>query len=148
MAVFKTIRGADLQVYINGELFAVCTGLRWNTSTGRRAINGIDKMSPFELAPGQTAVKGSIDCLRLRQDGGLEGRGIAAPDLPRGTSGGSYLLYEKYFALAVVDRSTDTIILAIDNCAVGDQNWNVNAKGMLTGNFSFVGIEWANEATK
>lgn len=134
----KSLRGADLQVYINGHLFAVATGLRWGADTGRHAIYGIDQYTPFELAPGSTSIKGTIDCVRLRQDGGIEGRGVAAPE--------EKMLYEKYFSLAVVDRSTDTVVLAIERAAVQSQNWQVNAKGELTGSFGFEGIEWENEA--
>ncbi|WNM70276.1 hypothetical protein [Myxococcus phage Mx1] len=138
MATPKTLRGADLQVYINGRLFAVCTGIRWQADPGRHPIFGIDKYTPFELAPGPSTIRGNIDCLRQRRDGGLEGRGVAAPE--------HLLLLEKYFSLAVVDRSTDTVILAIEEAAAATQSWQVNAKGDLTGSFSFEGLGWFNES--
>ena len=134
----KALRAADLQVYINGKLFAIATGLRWSAENGRHAIYGIDQYIPFELAPGTAAIKGTVECIRLRQDGGLEGYGVSAPE--------SKLLFEKYFSLAVVDRSTDTVILAVDEAAIGSQNWQVNAKGELTGNFAFEGKAWSNES--
>lgn len=137
MANNKSLRGADIQVYINGNLFAVCTGLRWSAGTGRHAIMGIDQYTPFELAPGATSIRGGMDCVRLRQDGGLEGRGLTAPE--------HKLLFEKYFSLAVVDRSTDTVILAVSKCAVGEQSWQVNAKGELQGQFTFEGLEWTGD---
>jgi hypothetical protein len=140
MAKTKTVRAADLKVYINGQLFAICTGLRWSASTGRRAINGIDQNTPFELAPGSTSIRGTMEVLRLHQDGGLEGWGVAAPQ--------SELLKEKYFSLAVVDRVNDTVILAASDCAIGDQSWQVTARGELTGSFTFEALDWNNEAQK
>lgn len=138
MGQMRTLRGADIQVYVNGKLFAVATGVRWQSDSGRHAIYGIDQITPFELAPGQSHITGAIECVRHRQDGGLEGRGVTAPE--------SKTMLEKYFGLAVVDRSTDTVILAIESAAVSTQNWQVSAKGELTGTFNFEGLGWTNES--
>jgi hypothetical protein len=138
MAQSKSLRGADAQLYINGNIFPICTGVRWRADTGRHAIYGIDQMTPFELALGQVSIKGTVECLRQRQDGGLEGRGVTAPE--------HSILLEKYFSMALVDRSTDTLIFVIDEASVGGQSWSINAKGQLIGNFDFEGIAWSNEA--
>lgn len=138
MAQMRTLRGPDIQVYINGKLFAVATGVRWQADPGRHAIYGIDQYTPFELAPGQSRITGAVECVRHRQDGGIEGRGVAAPE--------SQLMLEKYFGLAIVDRSTDTVILAIESAAVGSQNWQVSANGVMTGTFNFEGLGWSNES--
>lgn len=137
MGKVKILRAADLQVYINGKLFAVCTGLRWQTNSGHKPIYGIDQITPFEIAPGPSSIRGSIECIRLKGDGGLEGRGVAAPE--------KYMLLEKYFSLAVLDRSTDIVILAIEDVLVGEQNWNINSRGQLAGAFTFEGLGWENE---
>lgn len=134
----QVIRGADLQVYINGQLFAVCTGIRWQSDSGRHAIHGIDQQEAFELAPGPVSIRGTIECVRLRQDGGLEGRGVVAPS--------RMAVLEKYFSLAVVDRSTDTVILAIEKTSAGAQNWGTQGRGILEGSFTFEGIGFTNEA--
>jgi hypothetical protein len=138
MANVKTLRAADIQIYINGRLFGVAVGLRWQGDDGRHAIYGIDQYTPFELAPGQSMIKGTVDCLRLRRDGGLEGRGVNAPE--------SKLMLEKYFSLAVVDRSTDTVILAIESAAMGNQSWQATAKGDMSGSFTFEGLGWTSES--
>lgn len=138
MARAASVRAADLQIYINGTLFGTATGIRWTADEGRHAIYGIDQYTPQELAPGAASIKGSIDTIRLHGAGGLESRGVTAPE--------SIRLLEKYFTLAVIDRFNDSIVLAIDQCAVQNQSWQVGAKGELTGNFSFEGMEWENEA--
>lgn len=138
MSQVKVLRGADLQVYINGDLFGVCTAIRWQSSKGNRAIYGIDQMEPFEIAPGQVHIRGVIESIRLRRDGGYEGRGIIAPH--------RQVLLEKYFAMAVVDRSTDTVLMAIDRTSADNPSWSVSAKQELSGNFSFEGIGYTSEA--
>lgn len=138
MAQVKVIRGADLQVYINGILFGVCTSIRWQSGKGNHAIHCIDQMDPFEIAPGQSYIRGTIEAIRLRRDGGFEGRGIIAPQ--------RMTMLEKYFAMAVVDRSTDTVIMAIDRTSADNQSWSVAAKQELVGNFGFEGIGYTSEA--
>lgn len=138
MAGFKTLRGADLQIYINGALFANATSVRWQASKGLHEIEAIDQYIPFEIAPGQCKITGSIECTRVRQDGGLQGRGVSAAE--------HNLMLEKYISLAVVDRSTDTVILAIESALVGDESWNTGATSLLQGSFMFKGLGWVNEA--
>lgn len=138
MGQMKTVRGADLQVYVNGSLFGVATAVRWSADPGRHAIYGIDQYTPFELAPGQSVIKGTVDIVRQHLDGGIEGRGAAAPE--------RQLLLEKYFSIAIVDRSTDSAILAIDSAAVDSQQWSSQTRGILTGSFTFTGLGWSSEA--
>lgn len=132
-----TVRGNDLAVYINGNLFGIVSDLRWEQSYGRRAIHGIDSIFPFELASGTADVQGSMSIFRLHNTAGLEGQGIIPVDykLPR----------ERYFSLQVVDRVSDTVILQINRCAVSQQSWSVASTNVLQGSFSFLGIGWANE---
>jgi hypothetical protein len=139
MAIVHTLRGADIKVYINSKLFRPVTGLSFTINTGRKAINGIDINTPFELAPGSTRITGSMEIVRARMSGGLEGQGVSAPQ--------NVLLMEKYFSLALVDRMTDSVVLYIEECSVVDQNWHIPSRGIMTGSFTFEGIGWANEAS-
>lgn len=138
MGTPTVLKGADLQIYINGRLFGVATGVRWNANDGRHAIFGIDQYTPFELAPGQCTITGSVECIAQRLDGGLEGRGIHAPE--------DMMMLEKYISIAIIDRSTDSVILAIENAAIDSQSWQAGAKGVVAGSFSFEGMGWTNEA--
>lgn len=133
-----TLRGPDVKIYINGQLFSAVTALRFAAATGRHAIIGIDQSTPFELAPGSQKISGSIEVLRIHNSGGLEGAGITAPS--------SQLLLEKYFSLTVVDRFSNSILLQVDEAAVIDQNWSMVARGLVSGSFTFEGIGWVNEA--
>lgn len=138
MAITKSLRGADLRVFINGRIYPWAIAVRWSATTGSHAIGGIDQHTPFELAVGQTTIKGTMDVCRIRNTGGLEGSGIVPTE--------QNMLLGKYFSLALVDRLSDTVILQIDEAFVTDQNWQTQPRGLLTGAFSFEGIAWTNEA--
>lgn len=138
MSTTKTMRAADLRVFINGRIYPWVTSVRWNATTGTHPIYGIDQHTPFELGIGQSSIKGTMDVCRLRNTGGLEGSGIVPPEQD--------MLRGKYFSLALVDRLSDTIILQIDEGFVTDQNWQTQPRGLLTGSFSFEGMGWTNDA--
>ncbi len=132
-----SIRGADLIIYINNSPFATATGFRYQIEEGQRAIYGIDKNTPQELASGQCAIKGTIDVVRIRTEPGLEGIGIGIPE--------DKVLLKRYFTMSIIDRARDETILAIDEASAGSQSWQVNAKGELTGSFSFEGLTYVHE---
>lgn len=134
----KSISGSSLALYINGRPFGTCTGISWETNAGRQPLYGLDSPLPFELAPGAQAVTARISCIRLRNDGGLEGRAIAAPD--------SKIALEKYIDVLVLDRVTGTAVFKINQAAVNNQSWDVRAGGILEGSFEIEGLDWENEA--
>ncbi len=74
---------------------------------------------------------------RVRYDGGLEGKGIAASQKD--------ILSEKYIGIVVVDRVTDSVVFQCDRVAVTSQKWSVKSKGILEGSFSFEAIDIKNE---
>lgn len=137
--ITRTLRGGDIKVYINGKLFKPVVSLSFSLSSGHHAISGIDLNTPFELAPGPTRIRGSMELLRAREDGGLEGQGVAVLH--------ENILLEKYFTLSITDRLTDTEILYVDNCVIIDQNWNIPSRGLMTGQATFEGMNWTNETS-
>ena len=140
MAIAKTLTGASLKLYINGRPFGIATSIEFSVDSGRRQIFGLDQVTPFELAPGASRITGRIECNRLRQDGGLEGRGLATPD--------KWIMFEKYISIMLVDRLTDSIVLKVDQAAVSDQSWSIVSKDVMKGTFSFMGMGWSNEASE
>lgn len=137
MAQSLTLHGASAKVYINGQPFGIATSVSFNSDEGTHAIYGIDNDLPIELAPGPSNVTGSITCVRTRLSGGLEGRGITAPL--------SLMQLQKYFSIDVIDRVTQSIIFSSDRCKLVSQNWQIGAKSVISGNFSFLAINYSNE---
>lgn len=128
---------ARLICYINSEKFAKVTEFSWTVETTHREIEGIDSDLPYELAPTRTRVKGQLGLIRLENDGGIQGVGMAPPE--------NLLSRQKYFTIALVDRKTDTVVFRSDYCSVDMEQWSVNARGELRGSVSFKGLTWSNE---
>jgi hypothetical protein len=134
-----SLAGASLKIFINNRVFGIASSISWESDAGRRAIYGLDQITPFELAPGQNRITGRIECLRIRQDGGLEGRGVTVHDDKQ--------LLEKYISIIVIDRLTDTVVLRVDNAAVNRQSWQVENRNLLRGSFEFEGLTWTSESS-
>lgn len=136
--ITKSLTGAKIKLYINSSLFAIATDIDYTIDYGRSAIYGLDRYTPFELAPGQVSVRGSVKCVRLHFGGSLEDRGVVAPE--------SQLLSEKYISIQLVDRLTDRVLIKIDKAAVSRQSWNVESKNIVKGSFEFEGLTMLTEA--
>lgn len=134
MGISTTLTGAKLKVFINNRIFGVATGLDYTIDTGRKVTYGIDKVNAFEIAPGQTSIKGRIECVRTHFDGGLEGRGISTAETD--------ILAEKYITIQLVDRLTDKVIIKIHDAVVSRQSWDVKSKELMRGSFEFEGLTW------
>lgn len=134
----KTITSAGLKVYINGIPFGIATSVSWQSDQNKKPIYGIDQVSPFEITPGPQLISGTITCTRIHGDGGLEGRGISAPD--------ERVSIEKYISIFIMDRITGLPVLFIPEATVNSQRWSATARGLLEGSFDFIGLEWQNEA--
>lgn len=138
MSRSRLITSAKVVLYVNGKPFAQVTDFRWDAATPPKAIYAVDSGEPYELAATQTKISGTVGLLRLIGDGGLEGAGVmpGLHDLPR----------NKYFSLALIERTTDTTIFRADKCWCVAQSWNVPSKGIVTGQMGFEAIDWSNEA--
>lgn len=127
-------------MYFNGRKVGQCTAFSYRSMTPRKAIYGLDSSEPYELAPTTTKVQGSVSLLRSAGDGGVEGLGVAAQyeDLTR----------EKYATIALLERVTQLLLFRADGCMIGEQSWQVNARGRLEGTMTFEGLTWNNETTR
>lgn len=103
-----------------------------------KALGGIDTSLTFEIAPTTYEVSGSVQVLRGRLSGGLEGVGLIGfvKDLLR----------QKYSTIEMVDIQSGATIYRATGCMVEEQAWTTSPKGLVTGQFSFRGIEVSNEA--
>lgn len=138
MGITKTLSGADISVYVNGRLFPPVSEITWQANTGRHAIQGIDKAEPQELVPGNTTITGTMEIIRTKRSGGIEGAGLMASV--------TKILQEKYFSLLLIDRSTDSVLLYIEDASVDGYTGRAGARGIVTLSVQFEGIGWENEA--
>lgn len=137
MSRARTIVSAGVLLYVNNKLYGKVVAFRFTSQTPREAINGIDSIDPFELAPTSTRVTGSIELVRTVADGGAEGAGLTTSydKLPR----------EKYFSVMLVERISDTVLFRADHCSVVSQTWDFPSKEKARGSLEFEALEWSNE---
>lgn len=137
MAKQKTLAGASLKMLINNTVFGICTNFEFTSAASQRVIAELDSPVGAEIASGLQSVEGRIECLRLRLDGGLEGRGIAPPD--------EDIMLAKYITITLIDRLSDAIVFQTNKASVDGQTWKTDARGVMRGSFSFKGLGWINE---
>jgi len=134
----KTVVGAGLKIYINNRPFGIGTAIEWVSNNSKEEVFGVDQLTPFEIEPTRNSISGSIECTKVRNDGGLEGRGITASD--------TNTLLEKYISIYVVDRLSGAVIFKCQNALVTNQKWRVDGRGMVKGSFGFSGLNWTGES--
>lgn len=132
----STIHGARVVCYINGSVLGV-NSIHFTSDTPRRAVYCLDMQFPGELVLQSTRIVGTLGLYRQASDGGIEGLGMIAttPDL----------MSEKYFAILLVDRVTDTVIFSAEQCSVLSQEWSIGIKDVMRGTIQFQAISWSNE---
>lgn len=139
MARSNVVVGAHVLCFINGILVGEAMSVDWSVTTENQEKRGIDSIMAYELAPTMAKVEGSVSLLRMHGTGGLEGRGIVAPF--------THIPQEKYFSILLIDRGNGKTLHQADYCKVQRQSWNMAAKRLVTGQFSFIGIDNSNEIT-
>ena len=134
----KTVAGAHILCYINGNLYGRVSNITYNSQTIHRPVYGVDQAEPFELSPSQTKITGTLSVYRLHGDGGSQGAGMSAKyeDIPRG----------RYFNITLLDRSNDLILFQAKYCVQQSESWSIPAKGIVTGSLNFEAVEFVNES--
>lgn len=137
MSKSKVLTSAKIVCYINGKACGYVTSFGWNSDTPMKNINGIDSLSPYELAPTSTNCTGNIGLVRTVRSGGIEALGMTAHS--------SVLAQARYVTITLIDRTTDSLLFRADFCAVTNQRWDVPEKGIVRGSVSFTALAWNNE---
>lgn len=140
----KTSTAAGVKCFINGRDMGWVTGVTFDSSTPHKGLYGIDTLKAFELIPTSLNVCGTISVIKMFGDNGsLEYQGIVA--------GFNRVITEKYFTLLLTQHTSagaSYIIFRADECSVDKQTWQFQNKQIVTGTFTFQGIEWTNPTTQ
>lgn len=130
----KVVRGADIILWINDVIYPQVNSAAWDIDWGEQPIYGIDDPFPQEIAPvGRVSVQGSISGLKLRFDGGLQGAQI------RSIIGS--ILSAPYISIRIQDRVVKEDLLYIVDGKVSRERVQVQAKGLVSINFNFIGTK-------
>ncbi len=128
----KLVVGAGVKCYLNGVDLGIVIGINWSVTTQREEEHGLDTLHPFEASPMATSTNGTIQVYRVRDDDGLEGYHLVRAM--------ENIELDQYFTIELKDRVSGVTYLKVNHASITAQSWSVGAKGVLTGQFSFVGL--------
>lgn len=136
-----SIAGAHLKAFVNGKLLGIVMSIPvWNIHSNWSELREIDSVVARQLTPRSYSCTGTVEILRGRSTGGLEGAGLVPT--------AEVMLRQKYLTIEIQDRISQDIIFRALLCQVDSQQWKIDAKGLVTGTFSFKGITHNNESTQ
>jgi hypothetical protein len=133
MASQRTIVGAHLKLYINGQVFTEVQQISYTLDYGEEPIYGIDSVFPQEIKITRVSVQGSVSGLRVANSNGLQGRNVR-PEIRES-------LFAPYISIRVYDRRTGEDIMFIPNAKVTNEKTDISAKGVVKVNFNFTGLQ-------
>ena len=131
MAQPLIITGANIKLYINNTLYKEVQSVSFMVDYGETEIYGIDSPWPQEIAGTKVSVRGSVNGLRIKLSGGLQGKNMRP------------LFYDiaasPYISIRIQDRNTQEDILFIPNAKVTKESHTASIKSSYKLNFDFVG---------
>jgi len=124
----KILRGADVQVFINGQLMPEAQSIHYNEQKSQDNIYGIDTPFPQETAITRYLVTGSISGIQLRTD---------RISTTRITSKYNNLLSAPYIKITIKDRFTGSVLIDISKAVVGNKSVTIQSKTIVHISFNF-----------
>lgn len=137
MASSVVLQGAECKMYISGKLYPEVQSINYTIDYGEREIFGIDSQYAQEVAPTRVVVQGSVQGVRVKFTGGLQGYEARAKI--------NQILHAAYTSLRVKDRRSDIDIFFLPQMKVTSETITIPAKGVVQLNFNFRGIIPYNE---
>jgi hypothetical protein len=134
MASFqKTIAGAHVRLYINGELYNEVQALDWTIDYGEEPIYGIDSIFPQEIKTSRISTSGSIQGIRVKNTGGAHGANLRPQIFSSQNS--------PYISIRVQDKQTAEDLLFLPSAKITSERCSLTAKGTMKVSFSFIAVQ-------
>ena len=132
MAGKTLLTGAEIKLYIGGNVYKVAQSVSYMIDYGESEIYGIDSPFAQEIAPTRIKVSGAVSGLRLTTSGGLQGDGARF--------GINSIFAAPYVSIRLDNRNTQRDLFFLPNAKITNEKVSVAAKGLVRLNFSFAGI--------
>ena len=132
MSQSVVLTGAQCKVYFGGKLYESLQSLNYTIDYGETEIYGMDSQHPQEIAPTRMSVQGSVNGLRIKLTGGLQGYDMRTKI--------SQVLFGPYVSLRIKDRHSGQDIFWCPQVKITSENVQIMAKGVVKLNFNFKGI--------
>jgi len=131
MAQSVVLTGANIKLYINNKVYKEVQSISFSVDYGEAEIYGIDSPWAQEIAPTKMTVRGSVNGLRLKLSGGLQGNNMR----PLFTD----FAASPYISIRIQDRYSGEDILFIQRAKVTREAHSIAMKSTYKLNFDFIG---------
>ena len=131
MSAPLSITGALINLYINNKLYKEVQSISFTVDYGEQPIYGIDAPYPQEIALTRIMVSGSVNGIRIKQSGGLQGSNMRTLFTD--------VAFSPYISIRVQDSSTKEDILFIPEAKVTKESHTAAVKAVYRLSFDFVG---------
>ncbi len=131
MAQMVVLTAPNIFLYINNVLYNEVQSLNFTVDYAENPIYGIDAPYPQEIALTRISVTGSVQGIRIKNSGGLQGKNMRPLFQDVAAS--------PYISLRIHDRSSGEDILFIPNAKVTRESHSVVTKTTYKLNFDFTG---------
>lgn len=131
MAQSVVLTGPNIVLYINNTIYKEVQSVNFTVDYAENPIYGIDAPYPQEIALTRISVVGSVQGIRVKNSGGLQGKNLR----PLFTD----VAASPYISLRIHDRSSGEDILFIPNAKVTRESHAIATKTTYKLNFDFVG---------
>ena len=125
------LTGAQIRIYINNKLYGPVQSISFQVDYAETEIYGIDSPYAQEIASNRITVRGSVNGLRIKMSGGLQGSNMRPTFIDLAAS--------PYISIRIQDRSTSEDIIFIPNAKISRESHTAAVKSSYKLNFDFVG---------
>lgn len=126
------LSGANIVLWINNKQYKVVQSVTFSVDYGETEIYGIDAEYAQEIAPTKVTVRGSVQGLRLKSSGGLQGSNMRPLF--------NEIMASPYISIRIQDRQSTEDIVFIPQAKVTRESHTMGIKSTYKLNFDFVGI--------
>jgi hypothetical protein len=131
MATYS-LTGASIRIYINNKVYNSAQSANFTIDYGETAAYGIDSPYPQEIATTKITVSGSIQGIRIKMSGGLQGSNMRPLFQDVAAS--------PYVSIRIQDRQSGEDILFVPSAKVTKESHSIPTKGTYRLSFDFLGI--------
>jgi hypothetical protein len=132
----KYLSGARCVLRVNGEIVAFAFSVSWKISTSVTEISTIDNYMPYELAPQNISVSGSIGCFRI--PGTSPGTLFMQSDILN-------FMHQPYIEIEVRDSKTDNLIFLTKRAMIVGRSESIKSESLADMNLEFRAIGFLDE---
>jgi hypothetical protein len=125
------LTGAHINLYLNNKLYKEVQSVSFSVDYGETEIYGIDTPYAQEIATTKVTVRGSVQGLRVKNNGGLQGSNLR----PLFTD----IAASPYISIRIHDRQSGEDIILIAQAKVTRESHQIATKSTYKLSFDFVG---------